>query len=458
MGVSRFELPGEGLLAARVCLGQRMPGGDPVRLRAAAGRSGEWAADLRRVAGTLLASADTPLWSGPAHRAFAEQIRAHTPSMSATAERYEHYADALRCYAVALEDTGPRLRATRNRLAQRCDELASRDQATVSAAAGNVGAAHVGAAHVGARDFGAHSFGIPAMPGGPPSPDTTDLLLLARDFKAGYDRWADALDRCARALSQADEADPTRDAHGLSALGHHLATAAQRHLSPYARAVLHPSLANLSDCLGSLNGSLTVLGLGLLFIYPPAGAACLAAATVLAVARLAVDTARRARGEQVSGASLGFELAAAIPIGGNAVRGLRAADNVTHLVPGGGLLAHEGLDGGHTLAKHVGKSESFLRHRLATEPHLEVASTFHNRQIAENALSRLLDVNTRGIQRWLGEGAKSLVLDGRMSHPVGVAIMREAAGPVEASGIRLVLKRSAAMTTGYRIHTAMVER
>ena len=132
--------------------------------------------------------------------------------------------------------------------------------------------------------------------------------------------------------------------------------------------MLHPSLANISGCLGSLNLGLTVLGIGLLFVCPAAGAACLAAATVLAVAQLAVDTARREHGEQVSAGSLGVELAAAIPVGGNAVRGLRVTAKVTHLVPGGGLMAHEGLDGGHTLAKHVGKSEQFLRHRLATEP------------------------------------------------------------------------------------------
>jgi hypothetical protein len=278
--------------------------------------------------------------------------------------------------------------------------------------------------------------------------------LIARDFKAGYDRWADAQDRCVRALF---EADPTRDKHGFSALGRSLAAVAKRHLSPYQRALAQPSLANISDCLGALNIDLTVLGLGLLFICPPAGMACLAAATVLAVAQLAVDATRRAQGEQVSNTHLGLQLAAAVPIGGSAVRGLRAAGNITHLVPGGGLMAHEGLEGGHTLAKHVSKNEQFLRHRLATEPHLDIVSTFHDRQIAENALSQLLDVNARGIQRWLADGPRTLVLNGRMPHPVGVAIMREVAGPVQASRIKLVLKRSPAMTPGYRIHTAWVE-
>jgi uncharacterized protein YukE len=123
MAISRFELPGEGLLAAQVCLDQRMPAGDPVGLRSAAARSGAWAAELRRVASVLLSNADTPLWTGPAHRAFVEQVRANAPCMSATAERYERYASALHVYAGALDETAPRLLAARNQLRQRYDEL-----------------------------------------------------------------------------------------------------------------------------------------------------------------------------------------------------------------------------------------------------------------------------------------------------------------------------------------------
>lgn len=55
---------------------------------------------------------------------------------------------------------------------------------------------------------------------------------------------------------------PPRDLHGLSALGRRVAEAAGTYLSPFERAVLHPSLHNISACLGSLNLALTVLGLG----------------------------------------------------------------------------------------------------------------------------------------------------------------------------------------------------
>jgi uncharacterized protein YukE len=432
MATSRFDLPGDGLLAAQVCFDQRMPAGDPARLRSAARRSDAWAAELRRTVPALLSYADTPLWSGVAHRAFAEHIRSHTPSMSATAERYEHYASALNAYAGVLDQTAPRLFAVRTRLRQRYDEITSGAHAMVSCA-------------------------VAAPPASRPAHGTAELLAMAWEFKAGYDRWADALDSCIRALFQADDGDRTRDVHGFAALGHVVADAAGTYLSPFERAALHPSLHNLSDCLGSLNLTLTALGLGLLFVCPPAATACLVAATVLAVAQVSVDATRRARGEHVSATSLGLGLAAAVPLGGSAVRGVRATGEVVHLVPGGGLMAHEGLEGGHTLAKHVGKSEAFLRNRLATEPHLDVVSTFYDREVAENALSHLLEVNARPVQRWLAHGSRSLVLVGRMPHPLGVAIRREVPDPVEAFRVKAVLKRSATMATGYRIHTAMVE-
>src|SRR3954471_4124901 len=102
MGTGRFLFPSAPLLAARLCLEQRMPAGDPARLRSAARRAGGTAEDLRRTSAVLLATVDSALWSGPAHRAFAEQVRTHAPLLSATAERYEHYAGLLSTYAAAL--------------------------------------------------------------------------------------------------------------------------------------------------------------------------------------------------------------------------------------------------------------------------------------------------------------------------------------------------------------------
>ena len=426
----RFELPGGGLPAARVCLAQRVPAGDPEQLRAVARRSGSLAAQLRRTADVLLSGVESSLWRGPAHQALLAQLRVHAPRLAATAERYDGYAAALTGYAGVLDDTAGQLAGLRRQLQQRSDELTSRCGAALPDTA--------------------------ALSGAGPGPDPgAELLPLARAFKAGYDRWADGLQRCIRALSCVDEHDPTRDLHGFSAFSHQLGHAAVEALSPFEQAVLHPSLRTISACLGELNVGLSLLGLGLLFICPPAGAACLAAATVLAVAQLAVDSTRRAHGEPVPTTSLGLEMAAAIPLGGNAFRTLRAAEDVTHLVPGGGLLAHE-TAGGHTLAKHVGKSEDFLRHRLATESDIRGASTFYDRHTAENAVSALLRENQPKVDRWLAGGTGKLRLEGISREPIGLLIPRGYRSWSPAKGIRVILRRTDALGIGFYLHTAMV--
>jgi hypothetical protein len=435
--VSRFGLPSDGLLATQVCLVQRMPAGDPVRLRAVARRSAAFAGELRRAAAVLLSGAEAGIWSGVAHQAFMQQLRNEAPNLAATADRHDHYAAALAGYAGVLDEVGPRLAAARRLLQRREQELTARVRAfSGSVPAGVAGWSAVGA--VGGHDPGA------------------ELLPVARSFKADYDRWADALDRCNAALLRANDTDPTRDRHGLRALEHRVAGAAGSLLSPFERAVRHPSLHNISACLGELNAGLTVLGLGLLLLCPPVAAACLITATVLGAAQLAVDATRRAHGEQVSGASLGLELAAAIPIGGGAFRGLRVAENVTHLVPGGGLMAHEGLDGGHTLTKHVGKTEQFLRHRLATEPNITAASTFYNREVAENSVAEVLRIHDKWIRSWLAGPERKLVITSSVSRTCGRVFLTSRGDPLDSSVIRVVLRRSDALGLRYRIHTAMV--
>jgi len=64
------------------------------------------------------------------------------------------------------------------------------------------------------------------------------------------------------------------------------------------------------------------------------------------------------------------------------------------------LAAEEAL-GGHTLARHVGKTEAELKERLAEEPHIPAASSFRNREEAERFVSEALAAKDRVIRRWL---------------------------------------------------------
>jgi hypothetical protein len=130
-----------------------------------------------------------------------------------------------------------------------------------------------------------------------------------------------------------------------------------------------------------------------------------------------------------------------------------ADEDVVHLVPGGGLLAHEGVDGGHTLAKHVGKSPEFLRHRLATEPGLRGASTFADREAAEQAVSQVLRLNRAWLESWLSTPSQGIRLSSQVRGE-GLTLMRDGTEVPEVSRVIVVLRRSSALRDGYRIHTA----
>jgi hypothetical protein len=124
----------------------------------------------------------------------------------------------------------------------------------------------------------------------------------------------------------------------------------------------------------------------------------------------------------------------------------------SRLVPGGGLAAHE-TAGGHTIARHVGKTDADLAARLTAEPRISGASSFTDRAIAESAIGRTLDANQAAINTWLSGTSPRLVVNHALPESVGRSLARGAAGPVDASGVRVVLQRDPSLPTGYRIVT-----
>lgn len=461
MALSRFELPSDGPTARDVCLAQRVPTGDPQQVRSVALRSGALAAELRSAARVLLSSADGGLWRGKAQQALADTLRAKAPHLDATAERYESYAAALAGYASTLDIASPQLRWLRGELANRAGV------GTTPLGSPSLGPTwtHESAASPGAG----HAAGAQALTAQSPAAQaaSVELRAYAQRFKAGYDEWADALDRCCTALLRADASDPTRDVHGLAALGRQLDRIA-KYAAPIDYMLMHPTLKNASECLGILSTELSVIGFALLFICPPAGAACLTAATVVAAAQLATDVVRRTRGDHVSASTLGLDAMGALPVGGKAFTAGREIGQAAHaleefapgvrtisrVVPGGGLAAHEAA-GGHTLEKHVGKSEEFLVDRLARVGGPTAASTFHDREIAEESISAVLDASAGEIRQWLKDGGRQLTVHGRTNGAVGSVVSDPKVGLRPCNGIKLILRRNPTLTNGYFILTAM---
>lgn len=121
----------------------------------------------------------------------------------------------------------------------------------------------------------------------------------------------------------------------------------------------------------------------------------------------------------------------------------------SHLVPGGGLAAHEAA-GGHLLARHVGQAEADLAARLAAQPRLSAASTFASRAEAEVAISGALDARAADVSAWVAAGARGrLVIDAAFSG--GSVLQRGAAAAVPGTGVRAVLEGTGG--GGWRIIT-----
>jgi len=63
-------------------------------------------------------------------------------------------------------------------------------------------------------------------------------------------------------------------------------------------------------------------------------------------------------------------------------------------------LARDEAHGGHTLEKHVGRSDQELRERLDRERNISAASTWTNREVAEETVAQALRGEHDKIARW----------------------------------------------------------
>lgn len=109
-------------------------------------------------------------------------------------------------------------------------------------------------------------------------------------------------------------------------------------------------------------------------------------------------------------------------------------------------LSQDEAAGGHTLRKHVGRSDDELRARLRHERNIAAASTWADRETAENTVGAAIEQNREKIERWLSRsgGHPNLVIDydGDPSHPIGRSLRRDADQPEPCSHATVVLKWS----------------
>lgn len=150
----------------------------------------------------------------------------------------------------------------------------------------------------------------------------------------------------------------------------------------------------------------------------------------------------------------GIALDVAVPIGASIAMGV---ERVLAVRAGRIFLEAEEAAGGHTLAKHVGQTESELRARLAREPNITAASTFNTLRGAANAISEAIRHNEPVVTGWARAGGKGnlrLQYTPSSTSNLGKGVVR-ATGKFESMHrIQIVLKQSKTPGRAYFVLTA----
>ncbi len=105
-------------------------------------------------------------------------------------------------------------------------------------------------------------------------------------------------------------------------------------------------------------------------------------------------------------------------------------------------LAGDEAQGGHTLARHVGKSDAELAARLKAEPDISAASTYTDRETAERAVGTVLAKKASDVTKWEQKtGSRAnLTLRYSLDSTVGRSLKRSAKSAVDVRSVVVVLK------------------
>ena len=128
----------------------------------------------------------------------------------------------------------------------------------------------------------------------------------------------------------------------------------------------------------------------------------------------------------------------------------------SEIVPGGGLATHE-AQGGHLIAKHIGRTDMQLVKRLEAEPTIPAASTFPDRATAESASARALEANKTKIQKFLNGKKGKTTVTHEFPYPVGVSVPNGSNDSLPATKVLLVLIKDARRPEGYFLLTGFPE-
>ncbi|MCC8404855.1 hypothetical protein LJ655_23775 [Paraburkholderia sp. MMS20-SJTN17] len=156
---------------------------------------------------------------------------------------------------------------------------------------------------------------------------------------------------------------------------------------------------------------------------------------------------------------IGLSLDMAVPFGfAGSIKAARAASITMGRI---NLQMHEAKAlnpklGGHTIEKHVGKTEAWLRDRLVRDPHIPAASSFTDIRFAEWAISETMNANVARIKAWAASPLNDLTLFKDVGRNVGHAVIRKSGAYVPARRVKLILRYQTYNGMPYYVFTAML--
>jgi hypothetical protein len=105
------------------------------------------------------------------------------------------------------------------------------------------------------------------------------------------------------------------------------------------------------------------------------------------------------------------------------------------------LSADEAL-GGHTLQRHVGRSDADLIERLRREPQISSASTYTDRDTAERVIAAALQSDNRALATWRRRRGRrpNFVVRYRADHVIGRSVARGHSNAVPCDRAVIVLR------------------
>ena len=105
-------------------------------------------------------------------------------------------------------------------------------------------------------------------------------------------------------------------------------------------------------------------------------------------------------------------------------------------------LGRDEARGGHTLKKHVARSDEQLRERLARERNISAASTWIDQETAETVVAEALAAEHPRVESWLRRGypRANLALHYQAGRVIGRSLRRGESATVDCTSAVIVLR------------------